>query len=381
MIKAYKKKNSFLEKSFSNSIDEKFVNKIQTLRANEKYVKILSKYKLNIIDKAIKDCVNQFLNKETEFNIKNNSLAEINSLSDDKVLDYLFHRYRYEIYPDKKLIDDYPPLVQIEPSSICNYRCVFCFMTDAKFSDKKSPHMGTMSLDSYKKIIDQIEDNVQFVTLASRGEPLVNKNLGKMLSYSKNKFLALKINTNASLLTEQNIHDILSNNVSTVVFSADAADKELYEKLRVRGKFEKVIKNIKLFKEIKEKQYSQQKIITRVSGVKFSESQKFNDLNNFWGEYVDQIAFVEYNPWENSYEKEKNNIDIPCSDLWRRMFIWWDGKINPCDVDYKSNLEVGNIEKDTVKKTWTGKKYNYLRHNHLNKNRQELNPCSSCCVT
>ena len=48
------------------------------------------------------------------------------------------------------------------------------------------------------------------------------------------------INTNASLLNETNIHDILSNNVSTIVFSADAADKKLYEELRVRGKFEKV---------------------------------------------------------------------------------------------------------------------------------------------
>ena len=31
---------------------------------------------------------------------------------------YLLHRYRYEIYPDKKIIDDYPPYLQIEPSSV-----------------------------------------------------------------------------------------------------------------------------------------------------------------------------------------------------------------------------------------------------------------------
>ena len=50
-------------------------------------------------------------------------------------------------------------------------------------------------------------------------------------------------------------------------------------------------------------------------------------MDNFWREYVDQIAFVDYNPWENSYEKAPNNISEACSDLWRRMFVC-DGKVN-----------------------------------------------------
>ena len=41
------------------------------------------------------------------------------------------------------------------------------------------------------------------------------------------------------------------------------------------------------------------------------------------------------------YEAKENGIAEPCSDLWRRMFIWWDGVVNPCDSDYKSTLSVG----------------------------------------
>ena len=381
MNKVYKKKNSFTEKNFNNLIEKKLVDKIISLRSNPKILKNLNDYKLKIIDQAINDSFNSSENKINKFTIKDNSLAEIEILSEENILEYLFHRYRYEVFPDINKLDQYPPLIQIEPSSICNYRCVFCFMTDKKFSKKNSSHMGVMSLDLFKKIIDDIEGNVQFITLASRGEPLVNKNLGKMLSYTKNKILGLKINTNASLLNERNIHDILDNNVSTVVFSADAADKKLYEKLRVGGKFEKVITNIKLFKEIKDKHYKNKKIITRVSGVKFSKDQNFNDLNNFWKEYVDQVAFVEYNPWENSYEKDPNNIIEPCSDLWRRMFIWWDGTTNPCDVDYKSNLSVGNAKKNKVDHLWNNDQYNEIRRKHLDKNRKCLIPCSSCQVT
>jgi len=60
-----------------------------------------------------------------------------------------------------------------------------------------------MPLTLFKKIIDQAENNVEFVTLASRGEPLACKEISKMLKYTQGKFLNLKINTNASMLDEE----------------------------------------------------------------------------------------------------------------------------------------------------------------------------------
>ena len=45
----------------------------------------------------------------------------------------------------------------------------------------------------------------EFVTLASRGEPLVSKDFDTMIKYTSDKFLNVKINTNASLLTEKNV--------------------------------------------------------------------------------------------------------------------------------------------------------------------------------
>ena len=98
--------------------------------------------------------------------------------------------------PNKKL-DDYPPYLQIEPSSICNFRCVFCYQTDEGFSEKKSDHMGTMSLEMYKQI-DQSAGNIEFLSLASRGEPLVCKDF-KRYRVQRREVLNLKVNTNASL--------------------------------------------------------------------------------------------------------------------------------------------------------------------------------------
>ena len=237
-----------------------------------------------------------------------------------------------------------------------------------------------MSLDLFKKVIDQAEGNIEFISLASRGEPLICPDIIKMLEYTRGKFLNLKINTNASLLDEKKCHAILSGGVKTIVFSADAASEPLYSKLRVNGNLEKVLKNIENFKKIHETEYSSNPIITRVSGVKFDNSQDLKSMEKFWGNLVDQVAFVNYNPWENSYDKEPNNIKAPCSDLWRRMFVWWDGKVNPCDVDYKSILSVGTFPDNSLSKHWNSESYNNLRSAHQNNNRSKISPCNSCTV-
>ena len=65
--------------------------------------------------------------------------------------------------------------------------------------------MGTMNIDEFKNIIDNAHKNIQFITLASRGEPLVSKGINEMISYNSGKFLNLKLNTNASLFTEKNL--------------------------------------------------------------------------------------------------------------------------------------------------------------------------------
>ena len=376
----YKKHNSFLDLVVKNNYDEIEINsKIKNIISNSIKEKKFNQKEINILENINNDLFKNENKTEYSFKLTSNVIDEILSLEEEQIAKYLIHRYRYEIYPRKRILHEYPPYLQIEPTSICNYRCVFCFMTDSTLTDRKNGHMGKMTYETFKRVVDAAKGNVEFISLASRGEPLACPDIEKMLYYTEGKFLNLKINTNASLINEKKAHAILSGGVKTLVVSADAADEETYKKLRVRGDLKKVLKNLELFNSIKEKSYKKSKIITRVSGVKVSDDQNFDKMKELWGGLVDQVAFVDYNPWENSYDKEANNIKESCSDLWRRMFVWWDGKVNPCDVDYKSNLYVGEFDND-LSKLWNSKKYNFLRTKHLEKKRCELNPCKSCTV-
>ena len=380
MNNVYKKFNSFLELKVKKRVDQKFfLGQLKRILDTEINRNSFSKKEKKIFNQILIDLFNPPKKSYTKFSLTPNVIKEIQTLKVEQIINYLIHRYRYEIYPQMQIKDDYPPYLQIEPTSICNYRCVFCYQTDNAFNKRSQGYMGHMSFDTFKLIVDQAEENIEFISLASRGEPLLCPDIKKMLFYTKDKFLNLKINTNASLLDEKMSYAILESGVKTLVFSADAADSKLYGELRVNGKFEKIVKNIEKFQEIRSKHFNS-KIITRVSGVKVKKEQKIEKMNKFWNNLADQVAFVDYVPWENVYQSKKINIKKPCSDLWRRMFIWWNGDTNSCDVDYKSTLMVGNIKYKNINELWNSERYVLLRNKHNMKKRKQISPCNRCNV-
>ncbi len=377
--KMYDKANSLLSLGVSGDGKRDVLHNLQSLK-NQIFGEL---DKADPLAKALKDILDRdgnLVEVRNKFWLREHVIEELRKLNIDQYPRYLRYRYAYDVYPVEKIVSNYPPVVQIEPTSICNYRCVFCYQTDPRLSNKKNGHMGSMSFEMFTEVVDQLVGNVEGITLASRGEPTVNRKLGAMLSYLSGKFLATKLNTNASLLNEKLIHEILSSDLQTVVFSADAADPELYSKLRVNGNLERVLKNIRMFNEIKEKDYPNCRTITRVSGVKFSNEQKFTDIEDFWNDFVDQVAFVQYNPWENVYDAKMNDITRPCSDLWRRLFVWWDGKVAPCDVDYLTALKIGSVNERSIEHLWNSDEYQIIRNKHLCSQRSELSPCNRCQV-
>lgn len=378
----YHKQNSFFEiRQKQKSTLSDTLARVVKVRGREDLVRGMSKAHRKIFDQACIDLLGfDSLDNSARFSLNPSVIEEIATYPDLDLPRYIIHRYRYEIYPQLKILDEYPPYLQIEPSSICNFRCVFCFETDSTFTDKSNGFMGQMSLELFKNIIDQAVGNIEFISLASRGEPMICKDIVPMLEYTQGKFLNLKLNTNASLLDEAKCHAILAGGVKTVVFSADAAEEPLYSKLRVNGNLSVILKNIELFQKIRQKYYPDLSVITRVSGVKVSDDQDMDSMEKVWGELVNQVAFVEYNPWENVYNQPANNLDTACSDLWRRMFVWWDGKANPCDVDYKSTLSVGSIDHHGLDKLWQSAPYNEIRNGHINSKRGDKNPCAACTV-
>ena len=374
----YKKQNSFVEIRHNRSLQD-IVPRLKKLRETLSETS-LSLVKKNLLQSALDEILGNTKMRASDlpFTLHAFNIAEIEKLTEEELPRYLLYRYRYETFPERYQLDDFPPCIQIEPTSICNYRCSFCYQIDEEFTKKSNGMMGMMTIELFKRIIDQSVGRCEAITLASRGEPLICPDIEAMLRYAGGKFLALKLNTNAWFLNERLCYAILESGINTVVFSADAASEPSYSNLRVNGELQRVYNNIKQFKDIRERHFSEVPILTRVSGVKVSGADELEDMESFWGEQVDQVAFVKYNAWENAYDQPINDTKEPCSDLWRRMFVWWDGKVNPCDVDFKSHLSTGNASSEELSDLWQSSTYMALREKHKEKLRSQCEPCNRC---
>ena len=316
---------------------------------------------------------------EDEFSLTPHEIDYLLKSPKEKWVDFIIHRYRFKHFPTKKILTKFPVHVAIEPTSVCNLRCVMCFQCDETFGKNKK-FMGYMEWDLFKKIMDEVsQNNCQAVTFASRGEPTLHKQFPEMLEYCKQKnILDIKINTNATVLNDKIINAILSSNVTTVVYSVDASDKETYEKIRVKGKFEKVLANIIRFNEIRKSDFPNSITQTRISGVSVLEAQSPEEMQKFWSKYVDYVAIRKEIPRWDSYNNPPHNLEGICNLLYERLYVWFDGTTVPCDFDYKSYLNLGNVKNQKIKEIWLGEKYQKLREEHTSRRRSKIEPCRRC---
>ncbi len=298
----------------------------------------------------------------------------------DKVKEYLQFRYKFYISRDSIIDEKFPLYMVVEPTSICNLRCKMCFQQDETL--RKKPYRGFMDFKLFQKIIDEAENKgCNAITLAGRGEPLLNPDIIKFIDYTANKFMELKINTNGICLSEQICHSILRSNVSLLVFSAEGTNAEEYQESRCGGNFEKLLNNIKTFNKIRHEYYPESKTQTRVSGV-LNTDISMDDYQNFWKEYVDEVVLVTLEERKDIYNmgmsSKKEEI---CYRLWNMIYIWWDGSISPCDIDYLNKLNLGNIQNEnTIEDVWNGKRLETVRQMHKNCKRELCIPCDRCEV-
>ena len=83
-------------------------------------------------------------------------------------------------------IDLFPPFLEIEPTTICNMRCVCCEHTYWKEPSKN------MTFQQFKKIFDDF-GRPKWLGLTGIGSSYLNKDYHKMLTYAKSKGTIIEI--------------------------------------------------------------------------------------------------------------------------------------------------------------------------------------------
>lgn len=136
--------------------------------------------------------------------------------------------------------------LQIDPIFNCNLRCPNCDLTRMWEENFFIRPRTALSLETFKKVIDQTAPTLKHIRFHMLGEPLMNPQSAEMLRYAREKIphLFISIETNGLFIGSELQKALVEAKVDYVKFSVDGASQETYSQYRVGGDFPKVYENM-----------------------------------------------------------------------------------------------------------------------------------------
>lgn len=227
-----------------------------------------------------------------------------------------------------------------------------------------------MKWDTFTKIVDQIQEfdtKLKAIHFQGMGEPLLNKDLPKMIAYIKERDVADHLNliTNGSLLTEQLSLDLIASGLDTIKISLQGMTAEKYwETSRYKINIQKLIDDITFLYQHKQ----DCQIYVKVANISLDKGDKEKFFETFSPrsdraniEYIrpmyDGINYEERNivktPGVNIYDQNHPTFEV-CSMGFFMMYINSQGDVYPC-CNYQDPAGWGNTLEHSLKEIWNGK--------------------------
>ena len=171
---------------------------------------------------------------------------EANNLTIKKRLNFFIAGLNQFLLPSHPL--GYPVVAQIEPTNFCNLSCPLCLTT----SENQSRPRASLSYGTFKNFIDQVGDYLLLIVLWNWGEPFLNPDIFKMISYAKSKNILIHSSTNGNVqFSEEKAERLVKSGLDSLIFAVDGTTQKTYSKYRKGGNLELVLANIRTIVKIK----------------------------------------------------------------------------------------------------------------------------------
>lgn len=284
-----------------------------------------------------------------------------------------------------------PYQIDIEPTNICNLHCPLCSTGVGAETRKK----GLMNFENFKNLVDQIENFVLQLSLQNWGESTLIKDFPKMIQYASKRKIFTRLSTNFSVdYTEEFFKEFMTSGLGRLVIDLDGTTQSVYEKYRVGGNLDLVLKNIKNAVEFKKEHSLKYPIIqARMLVMKQNEHQieDFKELSKKLGVDEIELGNIQLNPntvAEQWLPKNKQYVyktlmgerrKTPCHWPWSGLVINWDGGILPCSIVDDPACDFGNVSKEKISDIWNNEFYVSARSEFADqKNISKNTICNMC---
>jgi radical SAM protein with 4Fe4S-binding SPASM domain len=156
-----------------------------------------------------------------------------------------------------------PVCLYLEVTNRCNLLCTTCPRT---YAELEPP--ADMAWELFAKIVSQVPDLSRAV-LHGVGEPMLVKNLPKMVRYLKDRGVYVLFNTNGTVLNERNGRALIAAELDELRVSLDASNAASYLQIRGKNYFDRILRNVSAFRALQEREgHAHPKVSAWLTGLR-----------------------------------------------------------------------------------------------------------------
>ena len=320
-------------------------------------------------------------------------------------------RYFESVQTRSEVAEHEPVCLYLETTNRCNLLCTTCPRT---YAELEPP--ADMSWELFTSIVDQIP-KLQRAVLHGVGEPMLVKDLPRMVRYLKDRGTYVLFNTNGTVLNERNGRALIKAELDELRVSFDASNPKSYLAIRGKNYFNRILKNVKAFRELQEREgHTKPRVSAWLTGMR-ETIEELPDFVRVAAEtgvkevYLQRLVFFEKDaigkarPDQALYEQlshdetihieranavakslgvkfsasgaasepglslKRNDNGSPwslCRRPWTLMYVTANGRALPCCIAPFSqrgyeNYTLGDATQQTLREIWTGPAYQDFR--------------------
>ena len=320
-------------------------------------------------------------------------------------------RYFESVRADGEIPAHGPVCLYLETTNRCNLLCTTCPRT---YEELEPP--ADMSWELFRSIVDQIPDLPRAV-LHGVGEPMLVKNLPRMVRHLKDRGTYVLFNTNGTVLNEKNGRALIAADLDELRVSFDAANAESYRAIRGKNYFNRILRNVGAFRALQEREgHAKPRVSAWLTGLRetieelpdfvrvaaetgvkevylqrlvfFNENAigkarpdqaLYEQLSRDEAAYIDRAAALASSlgvtfsasgaASEPGLSLKRHDSGSPwslCRRPWTVMYITANGRALPCCIAPFSqrgyeNYTLGDATQQTLREIWTGPAYRDFR--------------------
>jgi radical SAM protein with 4Fe4S-binding SPASM domain len=304
---------------------------------------------------------------------------------------------------------DTPMSAHIDISSVCNYKCSFCFQADQAGMKAANLKRGFMPIQLFKKICDDLRDfpdKIKKIKIGNHGEPTLHPNVVDAVAYAQECGNAeiIEMFTNGSKLEPELNYGLVAAGLQRINVSLEGLSDERYLAVAgVRQDFKQIIdgvrdlyakkqamkSDLKIYVKIADHAHALKKDSTEVFVLSEKERKYFFDT---FQDHCDEIFIEKVVPQWSETQLEKQN-EVQDTGMYGQKISAWkeacpfvymylhfncDGTVSPCTLDWPRKVVIGNANDQRVIDIWNGDALRELQIAMLQGHRKCINFCNGC---